>query len=135
MAAAAGHDRIARAYATDFEDLSAVGLPALNAARRDGLADEWLTLAVYLAFLAAFPDTHIARKHGPDVAEAVRREAEALRRSEPLSAQPLKSLLRFDRDLKERRLNPGTSGDFTVATLFADRLKSPADDHLRLVGR
>lgn len=135
MQAAAAHDRIARAYLTDFEDIWEVGLPALTTARHDGLPGEWCTTAVYLAFLAAIPDTHIARKYGLDVAEAVREEADALRRSAPLSERSLQPLLRFDRDLKERRLNPGTSADFTVATLFADLLKSPADDHLRLVGR
>ena len=32
-------------------------------------------------------------------------------------------LLSWDRELKERRINPGTSADLTVATLFADRLE------------
>ncbi len=33
-------------------------------------------------------------------------------------------LLAFDRALKERSLNPGTSADLTVATLFADSLRT-----------
>ena len=32
-------------------------------------------------------------------------------------------LLAFDRSLKERGLNPGTSADLTVATLFAATLQ------------
>jgi triphosphoribosyl-dephospho-CoA synthase len=33
-------------------------------------------------------------------------------------------LLRWDAALKQRGINPGTSADLTVATLFAHRLRS-----------
>jgi triphosphoribosyl-dephospho-CoA synthase len=33
-------------------------------------------------------------------------------------------LLAYDRSLKERSVNPGTSADLTVATLFANRLRN-----------
>jgi triphosphoribosyl-dephospho-CoA synthase len=134
MQAAAGRDRIARAYATSFEDVAGLGLTSLAAARRAGLAPEWQTSAVYLAFLAEVPDTHVARKHGPGAAEEVRARAEQLRDGLDLSRAPLDALLSFDRDLKGRGLNPGTSADFTVATLFADALISAKARHIRLVG-
>jgi triphosphoribosyl-dephospho-CoA synthase len=35
----------------------------------------------------------------------------------------LADLLAWDRSLKQRALNPGTSADLTVATLFAHRLR------------
>ena len=124
MRAASAHDRIARAYATGFEDVFTVGFEAVAAARRRGLDRDWCTSAVYLAYLAAIPDTHIRRKYGPERAEAVRAEAAALVRSLDLTEAPVDRLLAFDRDLKEGGLNPGTSADFTVATLFADALKS-----------
>ena len=46
-------------------------------------------------------------------------------------------LLRWDAALKARGINPGTSADLTVATLFASRLSAIrgdncADDHLAL---
>ncbi len=69
-------------------------------------------------------DSHVRRKHGPAVAAAVRAEAEALRAGLDLGAAPVAALLAFDRDLKERGINPGTSADFTVATLFADALRT-----------
>ncbi len=34
-------------------------------------------------------------------------------------------MMAFDRALKERGLNPGTSADLTVATLFAEGLEQP----------
>ena len=119
MAAAADRDRIARAYASGFEDLFAVGLPALDAAHARGLPEGWPASAVYLAYLARFPDTHIARKHGAARAELVRAEAEELLRELDLASARVERLLDFDAALKAQGLNPGTSADFTVATLFA----------------
>jgi triphosphoribosyl-dephospho-CoA synthase len=121
MKAAGGRDRIARAYATDFEDVFRIGLPALAAAPR---APGWLPAAsAYLAFLSAFPDSHIARKWGDAIAETVRMEAHALRQTLDW-ADPVPGLMAFDTALKARGLNPGTSADLAVATLFAKRLSN-----------
>jgi triphosphoribosyl-dephospho-CoA synthase len=122
MALAAGRDRIARAYVNGFADVFETGLPALARAGQAKGAPWWPAAAVFLAFLAAFPDSHVARKHGVQAARAVQAEAARfmaqLRPDEPR----LSRLLAFDAALKSRRLNPGTSADFTVATLFAARL-------------
>lgn len=122
MAEAAPRDRIARAYTDGFADLFAIGLPALAQARARGLTPPWTTTAVHLAYLSAVPDSHIARKHGPERAEAVRADAAAQLAGLDLAAAPVERLLAHDRALKEAGLNPGTSADFTVATLFLDTL-------------
>ena len=122
MAEAAGRDRIARAYVSAFADLAEIGLPALEAARSRGLDPSWCTTAIHLAYLRSVPDSHIARKAGADMAEAVRREADAVLTALDLAAKPVEPLLALDRSLKARGLNPGTSADFTVATLFWDAL-------------
>lgn len=121
MQEAAPRDRIARAYVTGFADVFAIGLPALASARASGLAPPWTTTAVFLAYLAAVPDSHVARKHGPDRAEALRTEAQALLRLD-LRTEPVADLLTYDARWKGQGLNPGTSADFTVATLFLDAL-------------
>jgi triphosphoribosyl-dephospho-CoA synthase len=36
------------------------------------------------------------------------------------------ALLAFDQDLKQRGINPGTTADLTVASLFVWRLSGPA---------
>jgi triphosphoribosyl-dephospho-CoA synthase len=123
MREAADHDMIARQYVTDFADLFETGLPmvAQFRSRQSGST----ALAVYLTFLSRFPDTHIVRKYGADVAEMVMREAQvfAARAQSETGASPfLSDLLAFDARLKEKRINPGTSADLTVATLFAARL-------------
>lgn len=122
MAEAAPRDRIARAYTDGFRDLFEIGLPALTEARGKGLAAPWTTTAVHLAYLTAVPDSHIARKHGPERAEAVRAEAAARLAGLDLAEKPMAALLDYDRLLKKAGLNPGTSADFTVATLFLEAL-------------
>lgn len=118
MAEAAPRDRIARAYVTAFEDVFAVGLPALEAARAAGLDAAWSASAVHLAYLAAFPDSHILRKHGEGKARDVRERAASLRAGIDLASRPVAALLAFDAELKAQGVNPGTTADFTVATLF-----------------
>lgn len=122
MEEAAPRDRIARAYVTGFEDIRAVGLPALHAARESGLDAPWCASAVHLAYLSAFPDSHVLRKHGKAIAEEIRAQAELLVRRIDMAARPVADLLAFDHELKGRGINPGTSADFTVATLFWDGL-------------
>lgn len=117
MALAAERDRIARQYAEDYGDVFAIGVARLADERRRGTDQEWAASHVYMDFLAAFPDSHLARKHGAAVAEAVRAEAETLARV-PAHARP-SALLAFDEKLKRGGLNPGTSADLTVASLLA----------------
>ncbi|MCJ2008920.1 triphosphoribosyl-dephospho-CoA synthase [Methylobacterium sp. J-092] len=124
MQEAAPRDRIARAYTDGFADLVRVGLPALAAAREKDLEPAWCTTAVHLAYLQAFPDSHVARKHGADRAEAVRSEAVEALTGLDLRARPVERLLALDAAWKAAGINPGTSADFTVATLFCDALAS-----------
>jgi triphosphoribosyl-dephospho-CoA synthase len=120
MRLAAGRDRIARQYATGYADVFAIGVRRLAQERRRGTEPEWATTLVFLDFLTAFPDSHIARKSGVATAEAVREEAERLVQAlPPRRADAFARLLDFDRSLKARGLNPGTSADLTVAALLA----------------
>lgn len=126
MCAAAHRDTIARQYATGFGDVFAFGAPRFLAALdRHGSAEQ-ATVSCYLGWLARFPDSHVARKHGGELArqvsaEAVRMEAQ-WRASEAIAAQAL--LASWDASLKARDINPGTSADLTVASLIAARLRN-----------
>lgn len=127
MAEASSRDRIARQYVSNFEDVFEQGEPTLQAALERSHEPQWATLAVYLEFLSAFPDSHIVRKHGAATAEDICRTAaryhERMRSAES-PAVLLPDLLTWDTLLKERGINPGTSADLTVATLFAHRLRT-----------
>ena len=127
MPDASARDRIAHQYVSDFEDVFERGEPVLEAALARAAEPKWATLAVYLEFLSAFPDSHIARKHGIATAEDICRTASRYHqrmRSAENPAALLTDLLAWDALLKERGVNPGTSADLTVATLFAHRLRT-----------
>jgi triphosphoribosyl-dephospho-CoA synthase len=127
MAEAADRDRIARQYVSGFADVFELGEPLFTAALARSDEPKWATLAVYLAFLSSFPDSHVVREHGAAVGDEVRRHgAEFARRLQQAGAPEtlLPDLLAWDAALKHRGINPGTSADLTVATLFAHRLRS-----------
>lgn len=121
MALAAGRDAIAREYVTDFALTFEIGVPALRAARREGLA--WTDAAVdaFLALLDAAADTHIARKLGPEEAARISGRARAIRAAggsrSPEGRAMLTALDAELRDPRNRR-NPGTTADLTCAALF-----------------
>jgi triphosphoribosyl-dephospho-CoA synthase len=124
MAAAAHRDRIAWQWTNDFDDVFAIGATAFAQAWPDPV---WATLSVYLRFLAAFPDSHVQRIHGAAVAENTRLKAVALERDLQHCENParlLPDLLAWDAALKAEGVNPGTSADLTVATLFVQRLQN-----------
>jgi len=80
------------------------------------------TLRVYLGFLAAFPDSHVVRKFGADVGRLFwpRRAPSRRRSTRKKRGGGVRRRAVVDASLKERGLNPGTSADLTVATLFSD---------------
>jgi len=127
MSEAANRDMVARQYATDFADIFDLGLPLLESVSRRWGDAKWATLATFLGFLSAFPDSHILRKLGAETAHCV--QGAALKFARILQAaerpdQALPALLTWDAALKEKAINPGTSADLTVTTLFAHRLRS-----------
>ncbi len=141
MGAAAHRDSIARQWSVRLADIlgaedgadpgveatpstTGLGLAAHAEAVARGLGEAAATQLVFLRFLAAWPDSHVARRHGLAVAAAVREEARAwLRRVEADAAAAQAGLLAWDAALKRRGINPGTTADLTVATLFALRIE------------
>jgi Triphosphoribosyl-dephospho-CoA synthetase len=127
MREARSRDRIAYQYASQFEDVFEFGAVRAQEALARWEREEWAAVVVYLGFLARFPDTHIVRKFGHAVAEAVRREGVAVESrvlacKDPEYAIPL--LLEFDARLKASGINPGTSADLTVASLLVPRINA-----------
>jgi triphosphoribosyl-dephospho-CoA synthase len=76
--------------------------------------------AVFLAWLGSIPDSHIVRKRGDAAAQTVMREASVWRsrseRGETLELDP--AFAAWDDALKSQGINPGTTADLTVATLW-----------------
>lgn len=125
MSLAAERDSIARQYANGFADIFDIGLDAI--AQSHCSTPTAITLDVFLTFLGAWPDSHILRKHGVAVAQSVTREARErhaqwLGADTPAHAAQLDA---WDAELKARGVNPGTSADLSVATLFVAALLDP----------
>ena len=118
MAAAADRDSVAAEYATGYALTFDVGLPALAVALDAGLAPRAATVELFLALLAAVPDTLIARKRGREAAEEVSAGAARV-----LAGQV--TLEAFDASLRQdgNALNPGTTADLVTAVLFVALLE------------
>jgi triphosphoribosyl-dephospho-CoA synthase len=124
MYLAAERDRIANAYVTTYSDVFDFALPVLLDARAATADQNLAVTTLHMTLMAEFLDTHIIRKHGGQAAEDVRQEARSIisRWTSVATAKSLSQLAEFDTKLKDRGLNPGTTADFVVTTLFAERL-------------
>ena len=124
MKIAADRDRIARAYVTAYADIFEIGLPLYETALRFAETPELAITTLHMHYLSRFPDTHIARKFGPETALHVQNAARALAPSwQPVArTMSLPDLLNFDAQLKAEGINPGTTADFVVATIFTEKL-------------
>ena len=127
MKSAESKDMIAKQYATGFADVFEIGFNEVDEGVAQNLNQRDLAVRVYLGFLSRFPDTHIARQFGRIAAEDIRSEANSLYAEYcKLNSTQLMydRLMDYDANWKSREVNPGTSADLTVATLFAYQIKN-----------
>ncbi|MEJ2454797.1 MAG: triphosphoribosyl-dephospho-CoA synthase [Candidatus Thiodiazotropha sp.] len=127
MAHAAERDLIARQYSTGYAVLFEEALPRLHCLEKRWQSREWAVTGLYLSLLARYPDTHIQRKQG--LYRAVSTSLHAAELDRGLSRAELPQhfqlrLLQADKEFKRKGINPGTSADMTVATLFIAHLES-----------
>ena len=125
MRAAQDRDRIAWQYANDFRDVMEFGIVHYTDAMLRWGNPAWSATALYLSFLAHYPDTHVLRKYGEPFACRLMQEAREYAQMHLAAENPKlvqKKLLDWDAALKVQGVNPGTSADLTVATLLASYL-------------
>ncbi|HVS26734.1 MAG TPA: triphosphoribosyl-dephospho-CoA synthase [Burkholderiales bacterium] len=126
MQEAKDRDSIARQYANGFADVFEFGVLRVKAALSRWGDEEAAMLAVYLGWLARFPDSHVERKFGRAVAREVSARAAAFDAKLQSGCAPRDlqaELSAFDAELKHDGINPGTSADLSVASLLALRLQ------------
>lgn len=130
MALAAERDSIARQYVDGYALVFDTGLAALGCAslsvadaRFEGRVDPATVTAVqraYLALMGTVPDSHIVRKRGAAIADAVMHQAQAwlarARAGVALDADP--AFHAWDATLKADGINPGTTADLLVASMM-----------------
>ena len=88
-------------------------------------SDENATTALFLDLISVVPDSLIARKYGIDKAKEVSSKFLELSKEYSCSKNPNSlnnQLLLIDSELKIQGLNPGTTADVVVASIFLNRL-------------
>ena len=126
-ALAAGRDSIARQYAQGYADVFGCGFAELRLDHGGTARLAAVVQRVFLRFLAGWPDSHIVRKLGCAAAQTVTGDAAAwlARFDADPAAGDGAAFADWDEALKAAGINPGTSADLTVCTLFAAALVSP----------
>ena len=125
MDAAKERDLIALQYANGYREIVNLGIKCLQNYHNRWNSVEWAVVACYLMYMASFPDSHIRRKYGIEIAEQVRKKTIPVWErfadyDNPGDARGV--LTMFDKELKESEINPGTCADLTVASLLLYRL-------------
>ena len=127
MQTAQGYDRIALQYVSNYADVFEIAVPRLYEGFHRWGSEEWAVVSAYLGLLSELPDTHIERKYGACVAQDVcaraKRLNDLLLEEKDSPKNLVSSLMRFDTELKQQGINPGTSADMTVAALTVKRLQ------------
>ncbi|MEM9826077.1 MAG: triphosphoribosyl-dephospho-CoA synthase [Planctomycetota bacterium] len=130
MRLAQHRDQIANQYANGyrpfFDDIVPViaqrVIPLIADFHDDGLGPtkfanhrsvQQAIVAAQIECLGKWPDSLIARKHGTEVAESIRRQAAQIDVNDPRQIQSLDDSLR-----QPIRINPGTTADLIAASLF-----------------
>jgi triphosphoribosyl-dephospho-CoA synthase len=121
MRLAADRDLIARQYANNYADVFDLGVPAFTDAFAKYGSVEAAVIACQLAWMAAFPDSLIARKRGLEVAEDVQRRVQHVLSLGGLDTpEGRRAGVELDAHLRSdgNKLNPGTTADLVAACLF-----------------
>ena len=130
MTEAKDRDLIAKQYVTGFEDIFSQGTFTRGSGCIGGFAlrwnsVQWAAVACYMGFMAEFPDSHIMRKYGHEVAEQIKINAGPIAtafRDKDSPEEATEMLMKFDKALKQKGVNPGTSADLTAASLLVYHL-------------
>lgn len=119
MQIASVYDKVACQYTNAYAEIFDHALPLYTDCCARWERPAWALTAVYLYWLAHWPDSHIARKYGMDQAVAIQQQAKKhfehfYDLDNPKLDMP--ALLAWDAELKLAGINPGTSADLTVTT-------------------
>jgi triphosphoribosyl-dephospho-CoA synthase len=126
MQEAAERDQIARLYTTGYARLLQYGVPVWREFLQRWDSEEWATTAIFLTYLAEENDSLIARKFGTETSRRVSDVAKIYSREMNQVSDPNQvraALSEWDTALKREGLNPGTTADLTVATVFLAALQ------------
>ena len=125
MDIASTRDLVAMQYKNNFEQIFEDGLSNIKYFVKRWNSVEWATVSCYLIFLSSLRDSHIERKYDRQVAEKLIIKIKDIANKFNNSSEPQHSiglLEKIDEELKENKINPGTSADLTAASLLVYNL-------------
>ncbi|MFI3220738.1 MAG: triphosphoribosyl-dephospho-CoA synthase, partial [Methylococcales bacterium] len=108
-------------YLTDYKDIFDFTVLRYNDELLKWGYHHWAAVAVYADLLSHYPDSHIERKYGNQYTEMLASRMNQLNSELSATENPdlmMPLLHSIDQELKSQRINPGTTADMTVATVF-----------------
>jgi triphosphoribosyl-dephospho-CoA synthase len=119
MKLSSGWDNISKEWATDMEITFEFGYPLVKKIYRETENINTTTVQTFLEILSAYPDTFVQRVHGKKVAENVSKKAKTiLKKGGMLTNEGRELVVEFDKELRKKRINPGTTADLTTSSLM-----------------
>ena len=121
MAYAKDKDSIAAQYLNNYRDIFDLGLTNLTLSINCGESIEWASAFAYLNLLSAMPDSLVIRKQGLPCAKSLVNKAKEILRKTNKNNKLSKlecDIILWDKELKQKAINPGTTADMTAATLL-----------------
>ncbi len=119
MKIASKRDNIAKEWVTNMEITFKFGYPLIEKIHMDTSSINTATVQTFLEILAKYPDTFIQRVHGKDVAKEVSKSAKEILDEGGITTSKGRALnLKLDADLRNRKINPGTTADLTASSLM-----------------
>ncbi|MDW3094956.1 MAG: triphosphoribosyl-dephospho-CoA synthase [Gammaproteobacteria bacterium] len=129
MQMSAERDRIAYQFANGFSDIFEHNLSIYREYLEKWGSQEWAATAVFLSQWLREPDSLIIRKNSLLKAREISDMIAPLAKQVLASRDPtdhVSGLLSLDSELKSAGINPGTTADLTVVTLFVAMLERQA---------
>lgn len=120
-------DRVAFQYTHQYEDIFEHNLPTFWRYMDRWGSPQWAATAIFLSQWLRIPDSLIIRKKGLLKAREISDMIAPLANRVLASRDPtehVSDLLSLDNQLKRAGINPGTTADLTVATLFVAAIES-----------
>lgn len=112
------YDKISYELINGLPVISEIGYPTYCKYEEEFSKND-VTLEVYLKLLSEVPDTLITRKYGENISQKISKRAKNILKDTQIATEErYKELKKFDEYLINKKYNPGTTADFTAASLF-----------------
>ena len=112
-------DNISREWVTDMQITFEFGYPLVKKLYGRTKNMNTTTVQSFLELLSKYPDTFVQRIHGKKIAKRVSEKARAIiKEGGMLTSKGGALITKFDEELREKGINPGTTADLTASSLM-----------------